>query len=508
MSWKIRQRVGGLYWRLTNAYFLVTLVAALLIEVAVTVPSTVGDLRQSAERVQFARLLEQRDAPQLAPYLQPHVPDTQTLQDALIRVVFAETAANGWPVLAIGIVGSNQQVLATIPSCTHGPANPPSQATACDDPEARQIADNVTAAPVRAALNDDLGPAHWIGTLQATTLVGVPIPRTGGGSLGALVIVLRGAVIAPNAPASATFTRFVGALWNTLAETGLYFILLASAIGTVTGLLVTRNVTRRLRQITHAAGSWSRGDFAVTVRDRTRDEIGVLAQDLNSMASQIQALLTMRQALAVVEERNRLSRDLHDVVKQHIFANALLVNAARTQLASSPEQAGRHLAEAERLAQLAQEELATLIHALRPAALEDKGLVTILRAYLDDWALRTGIAVQFHVAGARATPLALEEVLLRVAQEALANVARHSGAAHTDVTLAWEEDELALTIADDGHGFDTQQASAGMGLQSMRERAEVVQGRVAVRSSSTGTTIHATIPLAGSRIHSGEELKR
>lgn len=297
-------------------------------------------------------------------------------------------------------------------------------------------------------------------------------------------------------------------LWNTLAKTGLYFILLTSAIGTAAGLLITRSMTRRLRQITQATDAWSMGDFAVTVRDPTRDEIGSLAQDLNAMATQIQDLLLVRQALAVHEERHRLARDLHDVVKQHIFANALLVNAARNQMVDAPDQAGRHLAEAEHLAQLAQEELATLIHALRPPALEDKRLVAVLRAYLDDWAARTGVRAQFHVTGARATPLALEEGLLRVAQEALANVARHSGAAHVNVALAWHPDKLVLTVTDDGHGFDIRQASRGIGLHSMHERLDVVRGQVAVTSSAAGTSIQATIPLTANHHDAGVEVTR
>src|SRR5258708_32236345 len=99
------------------------------------------------------------------------------------------------------------------------------------------------------------------------------------------------------------------------------------------GLVVSGSITPRLRNITKAAGAWSQGDFQVTVHDTSRDELGQLAQDLNSMAEQVRTLLITRQELAVVEERTRLARDLHDSVKQQASANALLILAARKLLA-------------------------------------------------------------------------------------------------------------------------------------------------------------------------------
>jgi signal transduction histidine kinase len=267
-------------------------------------------------------------------------------------------------------------------------------------------------------------------------------------------------------------------------------------IGVVTGALLSRNLTRRLRAVAQAAAAWSRGDFTAVARDASGDELGQLARDLNRMAEQIQALLATREELAVVEERNRLARELHDTVKQHVFANALLVRAARKQLDRDPQAARRHLQEAEELCAQTQQELIELIQALRPAAIADKGLAAVLGEYTGDWSTRTGIGVDLRVQGERATPLDVEEALYRVAQEALANVARHSEATQAEVRLVWEADRLRLAVRDNGLGFDVATARGkGLGLASMRERVEALGGRLTVTSAPAETCVEAEAPL-------------
>jgi NarL family two-component system sensor histidine kinase LiaS len=274
------------------------------------------------------------------------------------------------------------------------------------------------------------------------------------------------------------------------------FVVVATVIGTLTGVLVSLNLGRRLRAMTRAALAWSRGDFAARTHDTARDELGRLARDLNRMAGQIQALLATREQLAVVEERNRLARELHDTVKQHVFANALLVRAARKQLDRDPETAKRHLVEAEEIARQTQQELIALIRALRPAAIADKGLVAALREYAGDWSRQMGVAVDLRVQGERTTPLDAEDALLRVAQEALANVARHSDATQVEIRLAWEAEHACLTVQDNGRGFEVAQAEGrGLGLASMRERVEALGGALGLASSPDGTCVEARVPL-------------
>jgi len=300
----------------------------------------------------------------------------------------------------------------------------------------------------------------------------------------------------PSSPTPSGFSLFLSIFWNHLQGEGLYFILIASVVGTLTGLLIMRNVTHRLHRITQAAQAWSKGEFTVEVRDPSRDEIGQLGQDLNGMAEQLHTLLAAREELAVIEERNRLARDLHDSIKQNVFATALLVGAARTYLPPETEPAQTYLAEAEALAKQTRQELTAVIRELRPARLEEKGLAVVLSDYAEEWSRRMGIAVAMHVQGERVIALDSEEALFRVAQEALTNIAHHSGAAHVTIQLAWEGAQVRLTIVDDGTGFDVARASGrGVGLASMRERMAAHDGTLTISSAAGATTVEATIPL-------------
>lgn len=312
---------------------------------------------------------------------------------------------------------------------------------------------------------------------------------------------IQGSVKPLSSPTPSGFLQFLGIFWNQMHVNGPYFILIASVVGTLTGLLITRNVTRRLHCITQAAEAWSKGEFAVEVRDATRDEIGQLGQDLNSMAEQFRTLLATREVLAAVEERHRLARDLHDSIKQNVFATALLVGAARTHLPPDTLPAETYLAEAEALAEQTRQELTALIRELRPARLEDKGLAVVLRDYADGWSRRMGIAVTMQVHGERVTALDAEEALFRVAQEALANIAQHSRAEQVTIHLAWDGAQVHLTIADNGTGFDVARANGrGVGLASMRERVVARNGSLRIASAQGATKIEAIIPL-----HSAEQ---
>lgn len=266
-------------------------------------------------------------------------------------------------------------------------------------------------------------------------------------------------------------------------------------VGLCFGYLLARGLTRRLRALSSAADAWSEGNFQVLIKDTSGDELGRLARHLNHTAIQLQNLLQTRQELAGLEERNRLARDLHDSVKQQVFATAMQIGASKALFNSNPEQARLHLVESEQLVRQAQQELTTLILELRPAALEGKGLAQALRDYATDWSRQTKVTVDVRISGNRPLPLSVEQALFRVAQEALANVARHSRAAAVDIYLAWQDGVVKLTINDNGRGFNVGQANGrGVGLRSMAERIEVLGGQLEVKSQvGQGTQIMAQI---------------
>jgi NarL family two-component system sensor histidine kinase LiaS len=265
------------------------------------------------------------------------------------------------------------------------------------------------------------------------------------------------------------------------------------------GFLTAWGMTRRLQRLARAAQAWSRGDFSVAVKDRSKDEIGQLSRELNNMAAQLEGLIQARQELATLETRNRFARDLHDSVKQQVFATSFQIAAARA-LIEDTSSAEAHLTQAEELARQAQRELNVLIGELRPPALEGKGLLSALRDYVEDWSRRAEIPAEVHVRGEREVPLEVEQAVFRVAQEALANVAKHSGAGSVEVDLIYTSDSLTLRVADDGRGFDpAKNPGEGFGLQSMHERLEKLGGRVEVESApGKGTRVTCVCPLEDS----------
>jgi NarL family two-component system sensor histidine kinase LiaS len=275
------------------------------------------------------------------------------------------------------------------------------------------------------------------------------------------------------------------------------FAIASGFIGTIFGFFTARGLTRRLGRMTTAAAAWSEGDFARVIADRSADEIGQLGRQLNRMAGQLDELIRSRQQLSVVNERNRLARDLHDSVKQQVFAISMNLGAAQELWEHDPAAARGRVAAAFDLARRSQQELTTIIRTLRPVELEGKGVRQALREYVARWPEQSGVAATWASEGDGALPLPVEEALFRVTQEALANVARHSGAGAAHVTLRTRPGLAELAVCDDGHGFDAAARPAGVGLQSMRERVEAVHGSLAVTSGAGGTTLVARVPLAG-----------
>lgn len=192
-------------------------------------------------------------------------------------------------------------------------------------------------------------------------------------------------------------------------------------------------------------------------------------------------------------ERSRVARDLHDEVNQSLTALLLRLEAARS---NAPPELAEELEETKRLANQAMRELLSLARQLRPTALDDLGL----EAAID------GLVSQLREAGIDASLTVNEDlgfelseeaqlVVYRVAQEALSNAARHSGAGQVEVALTNGSTGAELVISDDGRGFAFDEAGDGLGLAGMRERALLVGGRLEIESRpGRGTTIHLSLP--------------
>ena len=342
--------------------------------------------------------------------------------------------------------------------------------------------------PLRAALagEEDVEQLYSLGLPGGKIVITIPIWDAGHEQV---LGVLAGIAVVP------TVGSLLRDLLPILGVSLLVFILIAAIAGTLFGYLAARRLVHRLNQLSEATLAWSQGDFSTLVDDPSGDELGQLARRLNDMTLQLEQLLETRRELAVVEERNRLARELHDSVKQQAFAAAAQINGVRTLLKRDPEAAETHLEEVERLIYELRQELTSLILELRPAALEDKGLAPAIRDYAVDWSRQNGITCNVRVQGERSLPLEIEQPLFRITQEALANVVRHSGAGSVEIALIYANGDISLTISDDGDGFDVNNSHKGYGLKSMRERVDSLDGALSINSElGRGTSISCTLP--------------
>ncbi|MCX5335202.1 MULTISPECIES: GAF domain-containing sensor histidine kinase [unclassified Streptomyces] len=202
--------------------------------------------------------------------------------------------------------------------------------------------------------------------------------------------------------------------------------------------------------------------------------------------------------LTIAEERSRLAHELHDAVAQKLFSLRLTAQAAAALVDRDPSRAKGELQQVAALAAEAADELRAAVVELRPAALDEDGLIATLRTQVHVLDRAHTAHVTFESCGVRALPASQEEAVLRVAQEALHNALRHSGAEQVDVTLARRDGGVVLRVTDDGSGFDPQQtrrAGRHLGLVSMRDRAGGVGGALTVESApGKGTTIEMEVP--------------
>jgi len=281
-----------------------------------------------------------------------------------------------------------------------------------------------------------------------------------------------------------------------LGRSILLLLLAAGLMGSYFGFLTAKGMVRRLQNASDVADAWSQGDFSEFIDDPSSDEIGQLGDRLNRMARQLKDLLKRRQEMAVSEERNRLARDLHDSAKQQALAASFQIGTTLTLFDRDPQIAKTHLEEAERLVDSVRAELTDLIAELRPQALDEKKLDEILGEYVADWSHQNPIEVDLDLQTEIVASLEVKQTLLRIFQESLANVARHSAGKSVSLSLRSDERSVTLLISDDGQGFSPDEVESGMGLQSMRERAESLGGSLVVTSApGEGTSIRAVIPL-------------
>jgi signal transduction histidine kinase len=268
---------------------------------------------------------------------------------------------------------------------------------------------------------------------------------------------------------------------------GVILLVILVPISVLFGRLTMRGLIRRIHLLVEATSHLARGDYTPHVSVGHQDEIGQLERHFNLMALQLARSTQQQQSLteqnARLAERARMSRDLHDSIKQQIFALAAQIGTALTLFDHKHEETRAHLEIANELAYQVRQELTALIQELRPSLRGEKGFVQTLQDELERWSRQSGIEVDVRLQDVRQLPGAIAGELLRVVQEALSNVARHSQATRVQFFLEQKQEQIMLTIVDNGCGFEPATVSSqSMGLRSMQERLEEVGGTFQLQS--------------------------
>ena len=233
--------------------------------------------------------------------------------------------------------------------------------------------------------------------------------------------------------------------------------------------------------------------------EASRKKSEALLEELQEAHRQLQEYAGQTEALAAAEERNRLARELHDSVAQTLYGLTLQSEAASRKLA-----AGQLQTVEEQLAQIYQnarqtlQEIRLLIYELRPPILEKAGVAAALRSRLQAVEERSGLKTEITGEEISRLPLVTEMGLFRIAQEALNNTLKHAGASYVRVHFEQGSGNFVLEIQDDGQGFDPAESGSrgGLGLQSMRERAEEMNGKLEIAATpGGGTSIRVEVPL-------------
>jgi signal transduction histidine kinase len=225
--------------------------------------------------------------------------------------------------------------------------------------------------------------------------------------------------------------------------------------------------------------------------------IGVLAAHA-AIAIENARLFEASRELSVIEERNRLARELHDAMTQNLFSLVLTAEAAVGLVRADPERAEAELDRVRRLARDTQAELRSMIFELRPPRLEEDGLAATVQKDLDVLGRAHGLKADLRVHGVLQLTSTAEIELYRIIQEALNNAVRHARAESVVVDVESTDGQVAVTVRDDGVGFDPAARTIRerrLGLTSMRERAEELGGTLTVESvPGSGTTVRVAVP--------------
>lgn len=286
----------------------------------------------------------------------------------------------------------------------------------------------------------------------------------------------------------------------------------AVVVGAGSGYVSGNLFKKRLEILLQSTMLLERGDLTTRIPFLGEDEIGQLGERLNEMTERFQKQVASLQRLsthnaqlteqakqgAIIEERQRLARELHDAVSQQLFAISMTTAALKRLFSLDPEKARKQIERVEEMAAAAQSEMRALLLHLRPVHLEGKSLKQGVEDLLQELQSEHALNFTWTIEDLPDMPKGIEDHLFRILQEALSNTLRHSQAEQVDVKLSVIRQHARLKVTDNGIGFtaEEEQKASSYGMVLMRERVAEVGGVLNVSSApGQGTMIEVTVPL-------------
>ncbi|MBB6021339.1 signal transduction histidine kinase [Paenibacillus sp. JGP012] len=278
----------------------------------------------------------------------------------------------------------------------------------------------------------------------------------------------------------------------------------------VTGYIAALRLQRKIDLLDLNMLKVSKGNMAVRMPEADDASFGRVYQEFNVMMESIENKMRLLQRLgeqeviekeqaserAVIEERKRMARDLHDTVSQQLFAMHMSASSLPRLMEMNPEHGRTVLHQLIQMSHTAQRQMRGLIAQLRPVELEGRDLAAALDSWFPDYCRQNGLKGVKELELDGGVSDAIEHQLFLIIQEAVANVVKHAEAGLVSLAIRESEHQISMSISDDGHGFLQQTERPGSyGLSTMRERAEKLGGQVQIISKpGAGTTVRVLIP--------------
>ena len=299
--------------------------------------------------------------------------------------------------------------------------------------------------------------------------------------------------------------------WGDTIWAGLTLLLLLIGTGAFYGFFSVYQTKRKLDLLRSTILQWEKGSLSRSIPELGEDEIGQLGGQLERIGkrweeqvSSLQRLSTHNAQLAeqarisaIVEERQRLARELHDAVSQQLFAISMTATAVRRTLEKNFDRAQRQVELIEEMASVAQSEMRALLLHLRPVYLEGKDLVQGVEELVRELMMKVPVEITLDMDRDLQLVKGIENHLFRIVQETLSNTLRHAKADKMEIRIYRRHDAVRVILRDNGIGFELDEAKqASYGISNMRERVREIGGSIQfITAPGNGTRIEITVPI-------------